>query len=94
MAWVYKKEYQVNAIYDFTMHKNNFVIYPNPARDQLFIESKNQEDYEFHIINFLDQIVAAGKINGQSETVDISALPPNVYIFRINNKAVNFLKIN
>ena len=94
MAWVYKKDYQVNAIDDITGHENNFVVYPNPASSQLFIESENLEDYEFNIINLLGKKVASGRINGQTETVDISSLPPNVYILRIANEAVKFVKTN
>jgi hypothetical protein len=92
MAWVYKKDYQVNEIDDLTKHKNNFVIYPNPSSNELFIESEKLEGYEFNIINLLGKKVASGWINGQTETVDISSLPPNVYILRIDNEAVEFVK--
>ena len=94
MAWVYKKAYQVNEIDDLTKHENNFVIYPNPSSNELFIESEKLEGYEFNIINLLGKKVASGWINGQTETVDISSLPPNVYILRIANKAVEFVKTN
>lgn len=94
MAWVFKKDYQVNAIDDITAHENNFVIYPNPSSNQLFIESENLEDYEFNIINLLGKEVVSGRINGQTATVDISSLPPNVYILRIADKAVKFIKSN
>jgi hypothetical protein len=92
MAWVYKKEYPINAIEDISLPENNFVIYPNPARNQLYIESKNHDNYEFNIINLLGQNVASGKIKGQTETVDITSLPPNVYILRIANEVVKFVK--
>ena len=94
MAWVFKKDNQVNAIDDITAHENNFVIYPNPSSNQLFIESENLEDYEFNIINLLGKEVVSGRINGQTATVDISSLPPNVYILRIADKAVKFIKSN
>ena len=94
MAWVYKKAYQVNAIEDLTKHENNFVIYPNPSSNELFIESENLVDDEFNIINLLGKNVASGRINGQTATVDISSLPPNVYILRIANEAVEFVKTN
>ena len=94
MAWVFKKDDQVNAIDDITAHENNFVIYPNPSSNQLFIESENLEDYEFNIINLLGKEVVSGRINGQTATVDISSLPPNVYILRIADKAVKFIKSN
>ena len=94
MAWVYKRDYQVNAIDDITGHENNFVVYPNPASSQLFIKSENFEDYEFNIINLLGKKIASGRINGQTETVDISSLPPNVYILRIASEAVKFVITN
>ena len=94
MAWVFKKDDQVNAIDDITAHENNFVIYPNPSSNQLFIESENLEDYEFNIINLLGKEVVSDRINGQTATVDISSLPPNVYILRIADKAVKFIKSN
>ena len=92
MAWVYKKDYQVNAIDDITMHENIFVVYPNPASNQLFIESKNLEDYEFSIISLLGENVKSGKLIEQFEAIDISSLAPNVYIFKVANKAVKFIK--
>ncbi len=92
MAWVYKKDYQVNSIDGFTKHENNFVIYPNPTSNQLFLESKIQEDQEFSIVNLLGEKIGYGKLNGQIETIDISSLPPNVYIIRIGNEPIKFIK--
>jgi hypothetical protein len=94
MAWVFKKDYLINTIDDITKHKNNFVVYPNPSTNELFIESKNLEENEFNIINLLGKKVASGRINGKTETIDISSLPPNVYILRIANEAVKFVKTN
>ena len=94
MAWVFKKEYQVNDVDDIALNKNNFFIYPNPSRNQLYIESEILEDHEFIIINLLGERVASGRINGKTETVDISSLSPNVYILRIANEAFKFVKTN
>jgi hypothetical protein len=94
MAWVFKKDYQVTTVDEIRTQENSFVIYPNPASNQLFIESEILEGSEFNIINLLGKKVASGRINGQIETVDISSLPPNVYIVRIANKAVKFVKTN
>jgi hypothetical protein len=93
-AWVYKKDYQVTAVDEIHAQENSFILYPNPASNQLFIESEILEGSEFIIINMLGKKVASGRINGQTETVDISSLPPNVYILRIDNEAVKFVKTN
>jgi len=94
MAWVFKKSYQVNAIDAITKNEINFAIYPNPSNKQLFIESKNLEDYEFNIVNLLGKKVASGKISEQTEMFDISSFPPNIYIFKVANEAVKFIKTN
>jgi hypothetical protein len=94
MAWVFKNTYHVNAVDDLAKNENNFVIYPNPSSNQLFIKRKNFEEFEFDIINLLGKKVASGKINGQTKTVDISSLPPNIYILRVDSEAVKFVKVN
>jgi hypothetical protein len=92
MAWVFKRDYQVNAIDDLTKNENNFVIYPNPASNQLILESKILDDHEFSIINLLGKKVAFGRLNSQIETIDISSLPQNVYIIKVANEAFKFIK--
>ena len=94
MAWIFKKDLLYNSIDEFAKNANNFAIYPNPATNQLFIESENLEDYEYSITNILGKKVAYGWINGQTGTADISFLPPNVYILRIANEVVKFVKSN
>jgi len=94
MAWIFKKDLLYNSIDEFAKNANNFAIYPNPATNQLFIESENLEDYEYSITNILGKKVAYGWINGQTGTADISFLPTNVYILRIANEVVKFVKSN
>ena len=92
MAWVFKKNYQDISIDDITKNENNFVIYPNPASNQLILESKILDDHEFSIINLLGKKVAFGRLNSQIETIDISSLPQNVYIIKVANEAFKFIK--
>ena len=92
MAWVYKKDYQLNAVNEFTENESNFVIYPNPASNQLFIESKTQVGQAFSIINLLGETIISAQLNGQIEALDISSLPPNIYFIRIDNESIKFVK--
>ena len=92
MAWVYKKDYQLNAVNEFTENESNFVIYPNPASNQLFIESKTQVGQAFSIINLLGETIISAQLNGQIEALDISSLPPNIYSIRIDNESIKFVK--
>jgi hypothetical protein len=92
MAWVYKKDYQLNAVNEFTENESNFVIYPNPASNQLFIESKTQVGQAFSIINLLGETIISAQLNRQIEALDISSLPPNIYFIRIDNESIKFVK--
>jgi len=92
MAWVFKKDYQVSAIDDLPNAESNFVIYPNPVVNHLTVESKILGDYEFSINSLLGEKVIFGKLIEQFEVIDISALPPNVYILRVGNKSVKLIK--
>jgi len=44
LAWVYKRDYQVNSVDEFTKNDNNFVIYPNPVSNQLFMKVKSKQN--------------------------------------------------
>ena len=94
MACVYKKDYQITVVDEIHAQENSFILYPNPASNQIFIESEILEGSEFIIINTLGKKVASGRINGKIKLADISSLPPNVYILRIDNEAVKFVKTN
>jgi hypothetical protein len=92
LAWVYKRDYQLNSVDEFTKNENNFVIYPNPASNQLFIESKIHAEQEFSIINLLGERIVSGRLNEQIEALDISSLPPNIYMISIGNESIKFVK--
>ena len=94
MAWVYKKDYQITVVDEIHAQENSFILYPNPASNQIFIESEILEGSEFIIINTLGKKVASGRINGKIKLADISSLPPNVYILRVANETFKFIKTN
>jgi hypothetical protein len=91
MAWVYRKGDQLNSVDEFIENKT-FVIYPNPASNQLFIESKIQVEQAYQIINLLGKNILSGKLNGQIKALDISSLPANIYLIRIAAESFKFVK--
>ena len=92
MAWVYKKNYQFNAVDEFTENETSFVVYPNPASNKLFIESEIQVEQEFSILNLLGEKIVSGTLNAKIEALDISSLPPGNYIISIGNESLKFVK--
>lgn len=64
------------------VHKDGFSIYPNPAVNEIFIESKNVVNtYEINIFNTVGQIVIKRK--GIQERIDISALNQGIYFVEL-----------
>jgi hypothetical protein len=75
---------------DDLQDENNFIVYPNPAKDYLFLQSREDGLKQFALLNIYGQVVYE-KTTFQSETiVDISALEPGLYLLTIvaNNERV------
>lgn len=92
MAWIYKNYLLINSTDEINKNVNNFAICPNPAINQLFIESENLRHHEFSIFNLLGEKVVSRKLNGNIETINISFLPLNIYFLRIANETVKLIK--
>ena len=73
---------------------NNFVIFPNPAQDQIRIVLNNvSESPRFSIYNTLGQVLQTGSLNSET-IVDISELSSGIYFLQIGSKAQRFVKSN
>ena len=94
MAWVFKKDALANSVDELTGNETTFTVYPNPSKNELFIERKIMTDQEFSIIDLLGEKILKGRLNGGIETIDISSLAPNVYILRIDDEAIKFIKLD
>lgn len=80
---------------DFTF-ENEFVFYPNPVREVLNIQSKNNlEVQSVEIYNVLGQVVLA--IIDTTKTIDVSNLETGTYFIKINtdkgSTVTKFLKV-
>ncbi|MDR6464862.1 T9SS type A sorting domain-containing protein [Chryseobacterium sediminis] len=62
---------------------DKLILYPNPVKDILYIEAKDDKDYYYQIYNMSGQLVKEGKfINKQT---DVTSLLSGAYLVRINN---------
>lgn len=62
---------------------DKLVLYPNPVKDILYIEAKDEKDYYYQIYNMSGQLIKEGKfINKQT---DVTSLLTGAYLVRINN---------
>ncbi len=71
--------------------KNNLLIYPNPAREILYIDLEpeiNPGSVTFSLFNRLGQMVYQG--NGHNRNIDLKAFPSGVYFLRTEGLNIEF----
>jgi hypothetical protein len=71
--------------------KQAVLIYPNPAKDEVYIEINDKYDrVQYSVFNISGNLVQSGKIKNSTRSVDISKLVSGTYLFEFkdlkNNK--------
>ena len=92
-AWVFKKDFNLISVQELTNDEPDFMLFPNPVNNVLYIKSKDLIGYEFLILNLLGNLVMTGNFKEQYETINVSHLPPNIYFIKASNKIMKFIKI-
>jgi len=73
-------------------NKINFIkVFPNPAYNYLYLTNNVNIKSKFIISNLNGQIVSQGNIL-ENKKIDISNIPKGIYILKIGNKRVKFIK--
>jgi len=98
--WQFVSRYDLNGLIDCattSINENissqiNYTAYPNPFDDQITIENNFSEIKDFRIYSTLGEVILSGKVNSDFHTVDLSALPTNIYILEIENQAIKLIK--
>lgn len=78
---------------------NNFLIYPNPFKDNIFIRNCLQDNsctfYQYKITNILGIIIKQGLCNNNETPINVSLLPEGIYFIElnINNKKFSIQKV-
>lgn len=78
------------GVNDFT--GNTISLYPNPAKDHLFIETSTATTLKVTIHNNLGQQIGTYLSSQNKMSIDIAALQPGVYFLNINGSSKKFVK--
>ncbi|MFZ1514137.1 MAG: T9SS type A sorting domain-containing protein [Saprospiraceae bacterium] len=62
-----------------------FLIYPNPAKDKLKIETFGKEFFSYNIYNQQGHIFKSGNITEPSQEINISGIKPGIYYIKLFN---------
>ena len=97
--WNYVSQYDLNGLIscnttnvENTHEKNEIRIFPNPVKNYLTLEMDLKENQEYQIFSTLGKLISAGIINSENPTIDLITLPSNIYVLKIGNRAIKFLK--
>jgi|GEM_PF-4688901 len=72
--------------------QNPIRVYPNPARDHVFVDACEISGiHELIIMNYSGSVVMSGKINsGDSMRIDLNGLPSGYYMIILRNKSSQY----
>ncbi len=70
----------------------NYKAYPNPLGNQLTIKTDFTNVKQYKIYNILGKLMITGQLTSDVNTIDLSSLPPNIYIFRTDNQSIKLIK--
>lgn len=70
--------------------ENEFVIYPNPSYNVLYVLSDNINS-EYRVTNLMGQTLMIGEITSENHMIAVSSLPKGIYFITVNNASKIFV---
>ena len=97
--WQFVSRYDINgltecmstSINESNRKQENYWVYPNPLNSQLTIEMEIAKEKGFKIFSTFGELVSSGRLNSNINTIDLSSLPPNVYVLKIDNHSIKLI---
>ena len=93
MAWIYNRNYQTISANKNASSKTNYKAYPNPFDDQLILEADFTSVKEFEIYTIHGELMITGQLNSDVNKIDLSSLPSNIYLVKIENQLLKVMKV-
>ena len=73
--------------------KDDFLIYPNPAREYTYIDFGGSLSGEMEIYGITGMLVTKREYKGEALRLDLTGLQPGVYFVRLGNASMKFVKM-
>ncbi len=77
-------DYRLISRIDEYEHPFGLLVFPNPATDQLNIQTSNKQKFKFNIYNSLGQIVQTGILERNTTTIQIDKLTNGIYSIELS----------
>ena len=96
--WNFFSRYDINGLIQTTniellSNKDlNFNIYPNPTNSIINIEFNNEESVDYTLLSPIGNVIQRGILNSNKQQIELSHLPPNIYILKVRSQTFKVLK--
>jgi polyhydroxybutyrate depolymerase len=95
--WRFFSKYDIRGLINTTAtsdlrNRVSLSVYPNPAASQISIEYTSAGNVEYRISTLIGVPVQKGIMHAAPQQIDISALPPGMYVLNIGSDVVKFVK--
>lgn len=78
---------------DEIIKNNDFIIYPNPVDDVLYITTNNfLNNKHYYITDQLGRLVLSGELTGETIKINTSSLTNSVYFLQLNGQTKKIVK--
>ena len=84
----------LSSLDDFSIRKDEIIIYPNPANDYIRIQTDITEATWYNLYNMSGQLILSGNINGPNPLIKLPQLPVGLYIFQLENNSPQLIQID
>lgn len=91
-AFEVRATFAINAAIDEVSAQENLLLYPNPTTGNITISQMGDEAKEVLLYNIQGQLVMRQRISGESQTLDLSALPAGLYLLKAGSKTAKIVK--
>lgn len=94
--WNFFSRYDLNGITGIDVPigiGQEVVIYPNPARSFVNVESGGSDRTEYELVSSMGKIIEQGVVNKGNNIIDLSKFTPGIYFLRIGQASYKIVKM-
>ena len=93
--WAFFSKYDINgslAVND--LDKMQVMISPNPTKTKINLSLNLSQDLNYELYSAIGQQLLNGTIKTNSQEIDLSNLPANIYYLKLGDQVFKVLKSN
>jgi len=89
---LYLQQYPTSAEVYFLNEEEEISIYPNPASDVIYMKNAPETSTIVSIYRIDGALILQKQISSQNKASNISELTSGLYVIKIDNQALKFIK--